>query len=88
MTNDDASDPARTLTDLTSGEKTKAVSENSELPPSKEEHRHHLPAESTIGIEREKLGLDVKEKEPNILASLPSSRKTILLLCFCTAMFM
>lgn len=73
-----------TVTDDTAtNEKAKSI--DTLTPPSA---KHHLPAESTIGIDQTKLGLDVKEKAPNVLASLPAGRKTVLLLCFCTAMFM
>lgn len=83
VTNDDQSDPARTLTDVTTSGQQKKVEDS----PSTN-NGPDLPAESTIGVDLEKAGLGVHTKGPNVLASLPNGRKTVLLLCFCTAMFM
>ena len=48
----------------------------------------HLPAQSTMGkveAQMQAAGVAHAHHHPNVLASLPSGRKSILLLCFCLA---
>lgn len=72
-------DPSRTLTDLNGNDKAKTENSGGDF----------IPAESTLGQVEAKRAAAGEPIAPakNILKDLPPSRKNVLLLCFCLAMF-
>ena len=93
---DDAfGDPSRTLTDLPNNDSGKGMAMDGIVNGNS--NGNGLPAESTLGkVESEKVKSEKVEKGPvgtvikpeaNVLKDLPAARKSVLLLCFCLAMF-